>query len=85
VSRVDRKYREKVWDSDYHWRVARRLYDARQALGMSQPTFGRALGQRLHTTPYGQACVSGWEIATRAVPAAVLLAAEDMAAEVAAA
>lgn len=59
--------------------AARVLLRARQATGLSQGRFLAAIGERLATRPYAQNALSAWEAGERSVPAAVLLAAVEIA------
>lgn len=60
-------------------RVAGRLLQlARKAAGLNQTEFGMALAGRLGAS-FGQSAISGWEISIRAVPAAALIAAAELA------
>lgn len=63
-----------------HSKVAGRLLQrARQASGMSQTEFATAIARRLGIPSLGQPALSGWEVSTRAMPAAALIAAAELA------
>ena len=55
------------------------LARARQASGMSQTEFASAVAKRLGLPSLAQGSLSGWEIHSRTVPAAAIIAAAEVA------
>jgi len=55
------------------------LSRARRSTGLSQERFLAAIGEWLGTRPYAQNALSAWEAGERSVPAAVMIAAAEVA------